>query len=139
MPLLYRSAVSPRRKTVIFQGGIHSGSAIMAQQDSAEASSAAALLVIQNMMHLNKDLKLPVAYKFSEIKQHGMPEDWRTFLVIVHVMADHAFKRYLGQCSRSDLMLFRGLLLKVGHASNHALPRHQHRACHAASAPRLVF
>lgn len=34
--------------------------------------------------------------------------------VVVHVLNDYAFKKYLDHCSASDLMLLRGLLLKVG-------------------------
>lgn len=37
----------------------------------------------------------------------------REFLVVVHVHSDHAFKKYAEACSTSDLMLYRGLLLKV--------------------------
>lgn len=37
----------------------------------------------------------------------------RHFVVVVHVLSDHAFKKYMQHCSNSDLMLFRGLLLKV--------------------------
>lgn len=33
--------------------------------------------------------------------------------VVVHVMSDFAFKKYLQHCSASDLMLLRGMLLKV--------------------------
>jgi len=33
--------------------------------------------------------------------------------VVVHVMSDYAFKKYLLSCSRSDLLLLRGMLLKV--------------------------
>jgi hypothetical protein len=40
-------------------------------------------------------------------------ETSRHFLLIVHVLADHAFKRYLQHCTPSDLILFRGLLLHV--------------------------
>lgn len=40
--------------------------------------------------------------------------DTRTFYIVVHVLADNAFKKYLQHCSQSDLMLFRGLLLRVG-------------------------
>eukprot|EP00983_Pelagomonas_calceolata_P133023 1161925-Pelagomonas_calceolata.AAC.3 len=37
----------------------------------------------------------------------------RRFAVIVHVQSDFAFKKYLDNCSNSDLMLYRGLLLEV--------------------------
>ena len=37
----------------------------------------------------------------------------RTFNVVVHIMGDYAFKKYLQHCTVSDLLLFRGLLLKV--------------------------
>lgn len=37
----------------------------------------------------------------------------RELAVIVHVMSDYAFKKYLQHCTGSDLMLLRGLLLKV--------------------------
>ena len=40
--------------------------------------------------------------------------DTRTFYIVVHVLADNAFKKYLQHCSQSDLMLFRGMLLRVG-------------------------
>jgi hypothetical protein len=33
--------------------------------------------------------------------------------VVVHVLSDYAFKKYLQHCSASDLLLLRGLLLKV--------------------------
>jgi len=75
----------------------------------------ASLILIQNMMHLVKTLKLPVAYRVNEVKLPAESRDSRSFVIIVHVLADHAFKRYLSNCSRSDLMLYRGLLLKVGH------------------------
>ena len=38
----------------------------------------------------------------------------RVFLLVVHVHNDFAFKKYLATCSSSDLLLFRGLLLRVG-------------------------
>jgi hypothetical protein len=37
----------------------------------------------------------------------------RELAVIVHVLGDYAFKKYVQHCSASDLMLLRGLLLKV--------------------------
>lgn len=37
----------------------------------------------------------------------------REFYVVVHVLSDHAFKKYGQHASRSDLPLLRGLLLKV--------------------------
>jgi hypothetical protein len=37
----------------------------------------------------------------------------RELAVVVHVQSDYAFKKYLRHCSASDLMLLRGLLLKV--------------------------
>jgi hypothetical protein len=38
----------------------------------------------------------------------------RTFDVVVHVCSDHAFKKFLSNCATCDLLLYRGLLLKVG-------------------------
>lgn len=33
--------------------------------------------------------------------------------VVVHVLYDYVFKRYMQYCTASDLLLLRGLLLKV--------------------------
>ncbi len=85
-------------------------------------------VVVQNLVHLASTLKLPVAYKISELRPHdegGQAGNGdaspgpaqRSFLVIVHVLGDHAFKKYLQHCSGSDLMLFRGLLLRVRRAA----------------------
>lgn len=83
--------------------------------DSSKMDASYGLLPIQNMVQLVKALKLPVAFRVNEVKQNESagPHNVRDFVIIVHVLGDHAFKRYLSQCSRSDLMLFRGLLLKV--------------------------
>ncbi len=98
-------------------------------------------LLIQNLVHLVKDLKLPVAYKVSELgpeASSSSADGERSFLIIVHVMGDHAFKKYLAQCSRTDLMLFRGLLLKVGGEPPAApeapagRPLRLRRGCHAS-------
>ncbi|KAF6265091.1 hypothetical protein COO60DRAFT_1114800 [Scenedesmus sp. NREL 46B-D3] len=40
-------------------------------------------------------------------------EATRELAVVVHVLSDYAFKKYLQHCSASDLLLLRGLLLKV--------------------------
>jgi hypothetical protein len=37
----------------------------------------------------------------------------RTFFIVVHVLSDHAFKKYMRHCSRSDAPLLRGMLLKA--------------------------
>lgn len=37
----------------------------------------------------------------------------RLFLVVVHVLSDHAFKKYLDTCCATDMLLYRGLLIKV--------------------------
>jgi hypothetical protein len=62
----------------------------------------------------------------------------RQFLVVVHVHSDHAFKKYLETCSATDMVLYRGLLLKVRAccmASQHA------DVCHyvaGSSAPHMI-
>lgn len=96
----------------------------------------ASLLPIQNMMHLVKALKLPVAYRVNEINRRDESRETRDFVIIVHVLGDHAFKKYLGHCSRSDLMLFRGLLLRVGFKAAILVQLSHSRwvACHASHA-----
>ncbi|KAF5835395.1 hypothetical protein DUNSADRAFT_7480 [Dunaliella salina] len=88
----------------------------------------AAKLHVANMMRLCKDLRLPVAFKVHEEcmepqaagdsagKLAQLHE--RKFVVIVHVQSDFAFKKYLDNCSNSDLMLYRGLLLEVSTTPN---------------------
>ncbi|GAX84707.1 hypothetical protein CEUSTIGMA_g12129.t1 [Chlamydomonas eustigma] len=71
----------------------------------------ASTLLTQNLILLIKDLNLPVAYKAYACKNES--DSIQSYLLIVHVMGDSAFKKYLGKSSRSDLMLFRGLLIKV--------------------------
>ncbi|WIA17822.1 hypothetical protein OEZ85_009328 [Tetradesmus obliquus] len=105
-----------------------------------DTTAQAALLRIQNMMMLCKQLKLPVQFKVSRIHRQEAPspaaaaaaaaavaaadaadhdmeqpanEATQELAVIVHVLSDYAFKKYLQHCSASDLMLLRGLLLKV--------------------------
>jgi hypothetical protein len=48
-----------------------------------------------------------------EVAGSGPQGQQRRFTVVVHVHGDHAFKKYLNNCSQSDLLLFRGLLLTV--------------------------
>lgn len=74
--------------------------------------STAALLRFQNLVLLCKQLRLRVAYKVHEIQ--GSHADGTVDLtVVVHVLNDSCFKKYLNNCSLSDLLLFRGLLVKV--------------------------
>lgn len=40
-------------------------------------------------------------------------DERRAYSVVVHVHGDHAFKKYLQNCTPSDLLLYRGLLLEV--------------------------
>jgi len=146
-------------------GGGDSGGRVGAM--GGDISNGASETLIQNLILLCRDLRLPVAYKVLEASKSGgkaasggnkaasggdkaasggdkaAPSGDkaasggdeaapggnkaapggdeatsgasapRTFFVIVHVHADHAFKGYLKHCSQSDLMLFRGLVLKV--------------------------
>jgi hypothetical protein len=82
----------------------------------AEPLGAAALLRFQNLVLLCKQLRLRVAYKVHEIAG-SRADGWVDLAVVVHVLNDGAFKKYLGHCSLSDLLLFRGLLVKVGAAA----------------------
>ncbi|GIL53591.1 hypothetical protein Vafri_9205 [Volvox africanus] len=95
------------------------------------AASQAAMLLVQNMMVLCRQLRLPVSYKaqewhggidvgaFKEIEggvlaSSPAPEVApRRFSIVVHVHGDHAFKKYLQHFSSSDALLYRGLLLQV--------------------------
>ncbi|KAG2429799.1 hypothetical protein HXX76_010583 [Chlamydomonas incerta] len=82
-----------------------------------------ALLLVQNMVVLGKQLRLPMSYKVLEREQKDAAAaaaagdaaggGRRVFGVVVHVHGDHAFKKYLQNCSSSDLLLYRGLLLQV--------------------------
>ncbi|KXZ53709.1 hypothetical protein GPECTOR_6g626 [Gonium pectorale] len=91
------------------------------------ATSAASLVMVQNMVLLCKQLNIRVSYKVLE---RAAPRDAgagaepmavdgggscakRLFSVVVHVHGDHSFKKYLKECSSSDLLLYRGLLLQV--------------------------
>ncbi|GLC34248.1 hypothetical protein PLESTF_000823000 [Pleodorina starrii] len=104
------------------------------------AATQAATLLVQNMMVLCRQLRLPVSYKVQEWRE-GAPDGAsatdggsgdstaaaaagteaadgatlprRHFSVVVHVHGDHAFKKYLQNFSSSDLLLYRGLLLLV--------------------------
>jgi hypothetical protein len=78
----------------------------------ADQLGTAALVRFQNLVLLCKQLRLRVAYKVHEIA--GSHSDGSVDLtVVVHVLNDSAFKKYLNNCSLSDLLLFRGLLVKV--------------------------
>mmetsp|Transcript_3274 Transcript_3274/g.8755 ORF Transcript_3274/g.8755 Transcript_3274/m.8755 type:complete len:162 (+) Transcript_3274:170-655(+) len=87
------------------------------------STNEAAKLHVANMMRLCKDLRLPVAFKVheeymepqaaGELADRRAQPHARRFAVIVHVQSDFAFKKYLDNCSNSDLMLYRGLLLEV--------------------------
>ncbi|GIM05298.1 hypothetical protein Vretimale_9759, partial [Volvox reticuliferus] len=94
------------------------------------AASQAAMLLIQNMMVLCRQLRLPVSYKAHEWQQENdvsaspmqggqsgtspaSEVERRRFSIVVHVHGDHAFKKYLQNFSSSDMLLYRGLLLQV--------------------------
>ncbi|GLI67104.1 hypothetical protein VaNZ11_011309 [Volvox africanus] len=93
------------------------------------AASQAAMLLVQNMMVLCRQLRLPVSYKAQEWQGKigavegimcGKSESSsatdvarRRFSIVVHVHGDHAFKKYLQHFSSSDALLYRGLLLQV--------------------------
>jgi len=79
------------------------------------AGAAAALLRVQNLVYLCKHLGLRVNYKPYTMQEVVAGADGvaAAFAVIVQVAHDSSFKKYLNSCSLSDLMLFRGLLLKV--------------------------
>jgi hypothetical protein len=57
--------------------------------------------------------------------------DQRHFAVVVHVLSDYAFKKYLQHCSQSELMLLRGMLLRVrNHLHQSAIDSLQSRVKH---------
>ncbi|KAG2437038.1 hypothetical protein HYH02_011301 [Chlamydomonas schloesseri] len=98
---------------------------VAASPPAMTKEAEAALLLVQNMHVLGKQLRLPISYKVLERvqpKEQGAEEGSggamgadrrRVFGVVVHVHGDHAFKKYLQNCSSSDLLLYRGLLLQV--------------------------
>jgi hypothetical protein len=81
-------------------------------------ATAAGLIRVQNLVLLCKQLRLRVSYKVHAVTQpEPGPEDdgVREVAVVVHVLNDASFKKYLNNYTLSDLVLFRGLLLKVNH------------------------
>jgi hypothetical protein len=56
---------------------------------------------------------LCVDLQVSEVEGVAESASDQRFAVVVHVLSDYAFKKYLQHCSQSDLMLLRGMLLRV--------------------------
>jgi hypothetical protein len=56
----------------------------------------------------------------SAIDAAQLEGETRELAVVVHVLSDYAFKKYLQHCSASDLLLLRGLLLKVRPVENNS-------------------
>jgi hypothetical protein len=105
-------------------------------------AGAAGVVAAANLVRLCSELRLPVVYKVFERVDGGGADATdtgpdaaggaaggasqhagvsaagaaarRAFLVVVHVLSDHAFRKFQKHACRSDLPLHRGLLLKVG-------------------------
>jgi hypothetical protein len=131
--------------------------AAQAAPRGAAVEAAAGIVTVANLLQLCKELRLPVAYKvFEAASRSGVPTEQaqlkdqaaeqaretapgprggaperaqqRTFFVVVHVLSDSAFRKFYQHCSRSDLLLHRGLLLQVGGAAAPAGEGHRRGA-----------